>query len=271
MGLLHDAVEQGDLERARLLLAQGFDINERGYDSETPLHMAVASNRLDFVKFLVHQGADLDTRTLCGDTPLLSSSRSYGLHSGISCIFEFLLSCDADVSIRNNKGRTVLHQILYENHASFWIKRFFDTMRTMGTDPRTLFWISGYRGDSPLHCLEEGVASAMCLVECGFDSTSCGVQSTWMCPTMFSIRNSRGETPYGSATEKGYLPDVAKYLDSFESLPLINLASMKVNTELNEFQRFVARRIYYTTLCKKLCPDVAFRVMAFLSPADVMK
>ena len=62
------------------------------------------------------------------------------------------------------------------------------------------------------------------------------------------------------------------YLGSFESLPLVDLATMKLSQGLNEFQRFLARRIYYTILCKLPSgPDFGRRIMAFLAPADVMK
>jgi hypothetical protein len=47
---------------------------------------------------------------------------------------------------------------------------------------------------------------------------------------------------------------------------------MTLTTELNQFQRFLVRHIYYTILCKlSLGPDMGIRVMAYLSPADAMK
>ena len=97
-----------------------------------------------------------------------------------------------------------------------------------------------------------------------------------MCPTLLSIRNKAGDTPRKRAAKRAaelrMTDAVYNYLDSFESLPLIDLTTMKLSRGLNEFQRFLARRIYFTTLCK-LSPvgDVALRVMAFLAPVDVMK
>lgn len=68
------------------------------------------------------------------------------------------------------------------------------------------------------------------------------------------------------------LQDLDKYLYSFEVTPLINLHTMKASPELNGFERFLAKRLYFTTLSKVFpSPDLAFRVMVFLSPADVMR
>ena len=47
---------------------------------------------------------------------------------------------------------------------------------------------------------------------------------------------------------------------------------MTLTTELNQFQRFLVRHIYYTILRKlSLGTDIGRRVMTYLSPADVMK
>ena len=101
-----------------------------------------------------------------------------------------------------------------------------------------------------------------------------------MCPTLLSIRNKQGKTPY-EAVKQHYKKEVIvthkyletfTYLDSFESLPLVDLATMKLSPGLTEFQRFLTRRIYYTILRKLLSgSDFGRRIMAFLAPADVMK
>ena len=58
------------------------------------------------------------------------------------------------------------------------------------------------------------------LVEYGWDSATGGVQSaTWMCPTVFSIRNNDAKTPSDVATKKKRAT-IYKYVDSFEALPL---------------------------------------------------
>ena len=264
MGLLVDAAWALDLERVRELLAQGHNINERDWRNKTPLHMAVYRGDIELIRYLVKQGANLEAKDNRGWTALRHS-----IYQGEFEIFDILLSSGTDVSFRYTGGDTVLHLIVLLDHGPTWINYLFDTI---DVDPRTLFSVKDDDGDTPLHCLKS-LASANCLVEYGFDSSTSGLQSTWMCPTLLSIRNKQGQTPYEEATtQKERRNVVEKYLDSFESLPLADLATMKLSPGLNDFQRFLARRIYYTILCKLPSgPDLGRRIMAFLAPADVMK
>lgn len=60
------------------------------------------------------------------------------------------------------------------------------------------------------------------------------------------------------------------YLAPFEDLLPIDLTNMKLSVGLNDFQRFLARRIYFATLSKLPVRDaIALRIMAFLSPTHV--
>ena len=165
----------------------------------------------------------------------------------------------------------MLHLIVMNGCGPTWINCLLDTV---DIDQKTLFSIQNDVGNAALH-LTKSAAWAACLVEYGFDSSTSVLQSTWMCPTLLSvllsIRNKANMTPFEVPMNKhGILAKV--YLGSFESLPLVDLATMKLSPGLNEFQRFLARRIYYTILCKLPSgPDFGRRIMAFLAPADVMK
>ena len=59
---------------------------------------------------------------------------------------------------------------------------------SVDSDPRTLFSMKDSDGYS--------LASAKFLVKYGFESWTSGLQSTWMCPTLLSIWNEQGKTPY---------------------------------------------------------------------------
>ena len=129
------------------------------------------------------------------------------------------------------------------------------------------------KGHTPLH-MARNVASARCLVEYGFDPSISGFKSTWMCPSILFLRDNEVKTPLEHC-EKWGNKEKANYLDSFESLSLVDPATMQLSAGeagLNQFERFLARRVYYTVLCKiPIGHDVALRVMAFLCPVDVMK
>ena len=240
--------------------------NEKDDDSEgdSPLHLAVSEGNVEMARFLLDHGADLEARNGHGWTPLCSVIRTHNCHT-----FEFLLSLGADFNAKACNDYTVLHLIVIRDLGPTLLTCLSDPVHI---DPRTLFSMKNEEGDTSLHMVLS-IATAKCLVEHGFDPSTSGVQSTWMCPTLFSTRNNEGNTPHGECATKPVLREaVAKYLDSFESLPLVDLTTMKLSTDMNDFQRFLARRIYYTTL-RKLPPGqhVAVRIMAFLSPADVMK
>ena len=263
MGVLTNAALVGDLDRVRELLAQGHNINERDECNATPLHLAVANGDIELVCYLVEQGADLDAKAGGEYTPLFYSF----LRSRFE-IFEILLSHGADASARDEYGHTVLHFIAAREHDPTWTTCLFDSV---DIDPRTLCSMKNIVGTMALH-YSRSLASAKCLIEYGFDSSTSGLQSTWMCPTLLSIRNKHGKSPYDLVKQEKIGVVVANYLESFESLPLVDLATMKLSPGLNEFQCFLARRIYYTILCKLPSgPDFGRRIMAFLAPADVMK
>ena len=57
---LFDAIDEGDLERVKILLQRGADVNEKlGW---SPLHSATIAGNLDIVKFLVRNGAQMDVK-----------------------------------------------------------------------------------------------------------------------------------------------------------------------------------------------------------------
>ena len=222
------------------------------------LHQATMAGDLERARELLAQGHDVNARDHFEKTPLHVAT-----FCGSLDMVRFLADHGADLEARNRHGWTPLFSAIYAPNSlafGFLLSRGadFNSIQTPG-------------GNTPLH-LVGSIATAKCLIEYGFDPSTSGVQSTWMCPTLFSTRNNEGKMPHKCAKKPLLRKALAKYLDSFESLPLVDLTTMKLSTDMNDFQRFLARRIYYTTL-RKLPPGqhVAVRIMAFLSPADVMK
>ena len=88
---LYDAAEAGDLERVRVLVEQGADI-ETGKYGWTPLTIAAATGRLAVVRYLVVQGADMEKTDNWGWTPLIAATCSDHLD-----VVRYLVERGADI------------------------------------------------------------------------------------------------------------------------------------------------------------------------------
>jgi ankyrin repeat protein len=60
---LHCLAVWGDPQPARILIAAGINVNQRGDDGETPLHVAASFGHYELVKLLLEAGADPHART----------------------------------------------------------------------------------------------------------------------------------------------------------------------------------------------------------------
>ena len=67
--LLHDAASKGDLEKARILINRGEDVNLKDKEGYTPLHLAAYEGHFEVVKLLVENGANLNLKDKDGLTP----------------------------------------------------------------------------------------------------------------------------------------------------------------------------------------------------------
>ncbi len=69
-GPLHDAVQKGDLEEVKRLIADGADVNAKARKGDTPLHSAAWFGYKAMAKLLIEKGADVNAKTNTGATPL---------------------------------------------------------------------------------------------------------------------------------------------------------------------------------------------------------
>lgn len=119
-------------EIAKLLIDHGADVNAATTDTWpfgdkgiTPLHMQIINGWKNIVALLIERGADLNARTGRGYTPLViavsrdnqskSESNKIMVRSEIA---ELLLSKGADVNIKDDDGRTLLHRIVHSSDIS---------------------------------------------------------------------------------------------------------------------------------------------------------
>jgi putative CocE/NonD family hydrolase len=99
----HQAAADGDIERVKLLLSKGADINTKDEKENTPLHYAAETGKKGLVKLLVEAGADVNAGTL---TPL-----SAAVGNDHTAVAEYLIERGADVN--TPEGWTPLQGVPY--------------------------------------------------------------------------------------------------------------------------------------------------------------
>ena len=98
---LHVAAKQGNVKKAKRLLAQGIDVNSLSSSGHTPLHLSAVWDKRRVTQLLVINGAKVNARNSSGRTPLhLSAGR------GHLKMVRFLLSQGANPSIKDRFDRT---------------------------------------------------------------------------------------------------------------------------------------------------------------------
>ena len=103
---IHNAAQNGNLNRVKALLNQGVPVNTRDNHSWTPLHSAAMSGNLNVVKELLRRGANVNPRTPEGSTPLHYAAMTENLN-----VVKELLRSRALVNPLNNHGFTPLHYV----------------------------------------------------------------------------------------------------------------------------------------------------------------
>ena len=95
---LADAVLAGDWATAEKLLADGYDVNERNEQGQTPLHHVAASGSKEMVQFLIDHGGDVDALDHYRYTPLHRA-----VLEGSPEAVEALLGAGPDLRITHNR------------------------------------------------------------------------------------------------------------------------------------------------------------------------
>ena len=100
---LIDASKNGDLEKVKLLIENGANIEVKDNNGDTALILASYYRRLEIVKYLVEKGANINATNDNGWTSLMYASK-YGELETI----KYLLENGTDVNIKNKNGNAAL-------------------------------------------------------------------------------------------------------------------------------------------------------------------
>jgi ankyrin repeat protein len=104
---LFQAVENGQMDETRDLIAAGADVNARDQSRWTPLCSAASKGRAEIARLLIDSGTFVEARTRVACTPLMLAA--YGGHVRT---VELLIECGADVNATDACGKRVLHWAL---------------------------------------------------------------------------------------------------------------------------------------------------------------
>jgi ankyrin repeat protein len=104
---IHDAANAGDVEKARALLAANPTLlEEKNYQTYTPLSLAAWHEHLQVVKFLLEKGAAIDATSENGWTPLTLAISEQGEERFE--VVRLLLDKGAAINAKNGQGNTPL-------------------------------------------------------------------------------------------------------------------------------------------------------------------
>lgn len=95
------AAKGGKIDRVRELIAEGVDLEERGWGGNTAIYNAALEGHAEIVLLLAEAGADIDVDNQFGSTPLHVASRA-----GHIDVIRALAEQGADLDVRNLSGGT---------------------------------------------------------------------------------------------------------------------------------------------------------------------
>mmetsp|Transcript_37449 Transcript_37449/g.83334 ORF Transcript_37449/g.83334 Transcript_37449/m.83334 type:complete len:429 (-) Transcript_37449:478-1764(-) len=101
---LHIAVDNGDAERAQLLLEAGANVNLLDFDKRSALHLALEVQDMAMIGLLLEHGADVNQ-----PSQDYVSALHYAASRGPVKLLQLLLEKGANVALENKDGWTPLH------------------------------------------------------------------------------------------------------------------------------------------------------------------
>lgn len=111
-----NALKNGDLEKLKLKLENGIDVNDRSGEYRYPIHKAVLLKDTDIVKLFLDYNADVNIQEpLQGNTPI-----NLAIFNKDFQMVSFLKENGANLEIKNSWGMTSLEYATYlKNNMNF--------------------------------------------------------------------------------------------------------------------------------------------------------
>jgi ankyrin repeat protein len=113
---LIDAVKNGNLDKIKFMVENGFDVNAKVKEGSTALNAAIqldsdlSVNKLMIIKYLIDNNADVKIKDYYNREPILSC---YGDCIYKKEIFDLLLSSGADINAKDDESKNVLFYEAY--------------------------------------------------------------------------------------------------------------------------------------------------------------
>jgi len=233
---LHNAARQGHLALVENLVHSGAQVNRLDEDGYTPLNFAIINKNPDIVKYLVDHGAFLNMQdNVLGNTELhLAATR------GCPEIVGFLLKNGADVTLKNNEGKTALDLAWFYGH-----KDIAYTLLSNGADDKQLASLVN-TPDLLAQPIQQGEASVWFL---GHSGWAVKTKNNFLIFDYFI--NPRTKAPQDSCLASGYIKP-----EELKDLKVTVFSSHSHNDHYS--------KEYFTW--KETIPDIEY-VMCF-RPAD---
>lgn len=96
---LHCAAESGQVDAARILIDNGYDVNVAMANLYTPLYLAAQEGKVDMVKFLIQKGAHVNALSAADGMPLHAAAK--GCHVEVA---KLLIEKGADINVKDKSN-----------------------------------------------------------------------------------------------------------------------------------------------------------------------
>jgi len=109
---LHFAAQDGDVEKVKRLIAEGYPLNRFDEIAKTPLHYAAMEGHLDAMSLLLAAGADVNAHdeSAIGNTPLREVADNCSF-----AVAKILIDAGANPTIPGWMMLTALHKVRQRN------------------------------------------------------------------------------------------------------------------------------------------------------------